>query len=245
MRLLLLFLLSFIFSFSETLRVACASSFRFAFEEIKKAFERTHGTKLLITYGASGHFYIQIKNGAPYDVFISANELYPKKLIEEGKAVKDSYTVFSKGILTLFTLKNLDLSDYNVLASKDVGKIAIANPKHAPYGKAALAFLKNTGLYDKVKEKLVYGSNVSQAFQYVVTGGADVGLVALSLVLPFGKGRYRIIEQELYPEIRNVAVLTLRAKEKQKAWDFVRFLLSDEAKKILKRYGFALPEDLK
>jgi len=237
----ILVLLLFAFSFSETLRIAAASSFRFALNPIIKEFERKTGNKVLVSYGASGHFYIQIKNGAPYDIFISANEIYPKKLIESGKAVKASYTVFARGKLVLFTTKDIELKDYKVLLFPEVETIAIANPKHAPYGRAAVEFLKNAGLYEKVLKKLVYGSNVSQAFQYVVSGGADVGLVALSLVIPYGKGKYLLIDQKLYSPVNNVAVITEYGKSKKASWEFLKFLTSPFARKVLKEYGYEVP----
>jgi len=234
----LIFLLSF--SFADVLRIASASSFRFALSEIVKEFEKRYKHKVLVSYGASGHFYIQIKNGAPYDVFISANEIYPKKLIAEGKALKSSYTVFSKGKLVIFTLKDIELKNYKILLSPEIEKIAIANPKHAPYGKAAVEFLKKIGIYREVLPKLVYGSNVSQAFQYVVSGGADIGIVALSLVIPYGKGKYITVDNSLYPEIKNIAVITLNGKEKEASKQFIEFLKSKFAADILQKYGFEI-----
>lgn len=238
---LLLILLLFTYSFSETIRVASASSFRFILKPIIKEFEKKTGCKVLISYGASGHFFIQIRNGAPYDIFISANEIYPKKLIESKKAVKASYTVFAKGKLAIFTLKEMEIKDYDALLSPQVRTIAIANPKYAPYGRAAVEFLKNTGLYKKVLNKLVYGSNVSQAFQYVVSGGADVGIVALSLVIPYGKGKYLLIDDKLYPPINNVAIITQYGKDKKASWEFIKFLSSPFVKNILKKYGYEVP----
>ncbi|AAC07501.1 molybdate ABC transporter substrate-binding protein [Aquifex aeolicus] len=238
---LLLLLLIVAFSFSETIRVASASSFRFALNPIIKEFEKRTGNRVLVSYGASGHFFIQIKNGAPYDIFISANEIYPKKLIESKKAVKASYTIFARGKLTLFTMKNIELKDYKVLLSPRVKTVAIANPKHAPYGRAAMEFLKNTGLYKKVLKKLVYGSNVSQAFQYVVSKGADIGIVALSLVIPYGKGNYLVIDPKLYSPINNVAVITEHGKDKKVSWEFIKFLSSPFAKEVLRKYGYEVP----
>ncbi|GAB6066536.1 molybdate ABC transporter substrate-binding protein [Aquifex pyrophilus] len=237
-----IFLILFLFlnfTFSETLRIAAASSFRFTLEEIAKRFEKNYKHRVLISYGASGHFYIQIRHGAPYDVFISANEIYPKKLIEYGKALNESYTVFSKGKLVIFTLKDIELKNYEDITKAE--KIAIANPKYAPYGKASLEFLKRTNLYEKVKHKLVYASNVSQAFQYVVSGGADAGLVALSLVIPYGKGKYLLIDEKLYAPINNVAVITLHGKDKKASWEFIEFLKTKEVKDILRKFGFGVP----
>ena len=236
MKLLLLLIFLISFSFSESLRVAAASSLRFALQELAEKFEKKYNAKLLISYGASGHFYLQIKHGAPYDVFLSANALYPRKLIEEGRALKDSYTVFAKGRLVLFTVKEIELKDYSVLLK--VKRIAMANPKYAPYGKAAMEFLKNAGLYPKVRHKLVYGANVSQAFQFTASGGADVGIVALSLVIPYGKGKWLEVSQKLYSPVEHAGVITAQARNKELARKFLEFLKSKDAEGVFKKYGF-------
>lgn len=228
----------FAFSSAEPLRVAAASSMRFALEEIVKKFEEKYKTGVSISYGASGHFYIQIKHGAPYDVFLSANALYPKKLVDEGKALKESYTTFAKGRLALFTVKDIELNNYSVLLK--VKRIAVANPKYAPYGKAAIEFLKNAGLYYKVKPKLVYGANVSQAFQFTASGGADIGIVALSLLKPYGKGKWLEVDRNLYSPVEHAGVITLRGGKKKAAWKFLKFLNSDYAKGVFKKYGFSV-----
>ncbi len=236
MKLITILLILFSLSFAETLRIAAASSLRFALEELSKRFEKRYNVKLLISYGASGHFYIQIEHGAPYDVFLSANALYPKKLIREKKAVGSSYTVFARGKLVLFTVRDIELKDFSILTR--VGRIAIANPKYAPYGRAALEFLKNAKLYDKVKHKLIYGANVSQAFQFTASGGADIGIVALSLVIPYGKGRWLEVPAELYSPVEHAAVITMSGKSKNAAWKFLKFLNSKYARDVFKKYGF-------
>ena len=237
MQLLVLLLVLVSFSVAEPLRIAAASSLRFALEEISKKFKEKYNAELLISYGASGHFYLQIKHGAPYDVFLSANSLYPRRLIEEGRALKSSYTVFAKGRLVLFTVKDIELKDYSVLLKVD--RIAMANPKYAPYGKAAMEFLKNAGLYPKVRHKLVYGANVSQAFQFTASGGADVGIVALSLVIPYGKGRWLEVPPELYSPVEHAGVITIQAKNKELAKEFLNFLKSKDAEGVFKRFGFS------
>jgi len=226
-------------AFGEPLKVAAASSLRFALEEIKREFERRTGEKVSVSYGASGHFYLQIKNGAPYEVFLSANALYPIKLVEEGKAVKESYREFARGRLALFTKReDLSLTGLSVLTSPKVKRIAVANPKYAPYGIAAVQVLKNSGLYPRIRHKLLFGANVSQAFQFVVSGGADVGLVALSLVIPYGEGKFLEVPGELYTPVRHGAVITIFGKDRRLAWEFLDFLSSDYSKEVLERYGF-------
>ncbi|NPB08124.1 MAG: molybdate ABC transporter substrate-binding protein [Aquificae bacterium] len=238
---LVLFFLLALLSFGESLRIAAASSLRFALEEITREFEKRYGTKVSVSYGASGHFYIQIKHGAPYDVFLSANMTYPEKLVEEGKALRESLTVYALGKLALFTTKErISLTGYNVLLSPQVKRIAMANPKYAPYGIAAKEFLVNAGLYEKVLPRLVLGANVSQAFQFVVSGGADVGIVALSLVIPYGKGVYREVSPTLYTPVKHGAVITVLGKDKKRAWDFITFLQSDFAKSVFEKYGFSV-----
>ncbi|NPB06901.1 MAG: molybdate ABC transporter substrate-binding protein [Aquificae bacterium] len=235
MRLLALLLLVAL-AFGETVKVAASSSLRFALEELKELFKRETGHELLVSYGASGHFYLQIKNGAPYELFLSADERYAKLLVKEGKA--ERYAVFALGKLALFTVKDLPLTDYRVAASPLIKRLAVANPKYAPYGKAALEFLKNAGLYEQVKRKLVYGANAAQAFQFVVTGGADAGLLALPLVKAYGKGRYLVLPDGLYEPVRHAAVITAAGRNSRAARAFVEFLATQKARNILKKYGF-------
>ncbi len=237
MRVLLLLTLLLSVAFSQILYVASASSMRPLLERIARSFERKHpGVKLMLSYGSSGNIYRQILGGAPYDVFLSANELYPKKLVELGMAHEP--TEFARGRLAVFSTR-YRVDSLNVL--ERAGRVAIANPKYAPYGRAAVEFLKRSGIYEKVKRKLVYGSNVGQAFQFVVAGGADAGVVSLSLVLAYGKGSYLIVPEGMHSPIRHVAVITERGLEKKASRKFVEYLRTTEVGHILKEYGFGVP----
>jgi len=222
--------------FSQTLYVASASSMRPLMEEALRIFEENNSIKVRISYGSSGNLFRQILGGAPYDVFISASEIYPAKLIELGKAHKP--TLFAYGRLALFTLKE-ELNSQNGL--KRANRIAVANPRHAPYGKAALEFLKRAGLYGELRTKLIYGSNVAQAFQFVVSGGAEVGIVSLSLALAYPEGYSLPLPEDTYSPIKHVAVITEVGGGKEAAVKFLEFLKTHRFKELLKRFGFGVP----
>jgi len=224
---------------SETINVAVASSMRPPVEEIAKLFEKLTGHKVRLSFGSSGLLYRKVLGGAPYDVFLPASDRYAWELVERGKALGESLTPFAKGELVVFALEG-NIPDWEKVI-KEARRVAIPNPRYAPYGVAALEFLKRSGLYEKVRSKLVNGSNVGQAFQFVVSGGADVGLVSLSLAVSYPKGRYVRLPRELYNPVIHVAVITSRGREKETAHTFVKFLKSEEARKILNRFGFEVP----
>ncbi len=241
MRLLILLLLLISFASAETLHIAVASSMRPVLSKVVSMFEKKNkDVHVKLSFGSSGNLYGQILGGAPYDIFISANAVYPEKLVEKGYALKDSYTKFARGRLVIFTIRDLNLSaGLDVL--KEVARIVIANPRHAPYGRAAVEVLKRYGIYDELRGKLIYGSNVAQAFQFVVSGGAEAGLVAFSLVKAYGGGNYWIVPSEMHSPIKHVAVITVRGKDKRYAVEFLRFLKDREIQKILKDNGFEVP----
>ncbi|WP_457600927.1 molybdate ABC transporter substrate-binding protein [Hydrogenivirga sp.] len=237
MRLLTLLLLSLSISFAQTIYVASASSMRPLMEELVSLFNSEHPEiDVKVSYGSSGSLYRQILGGAPYDLFISADELYPEKLVEHGRAYNP--VVFAHGRLAVFSLDK-DVKDFKVLGR--ARRVALANPRHAPYGRAALQFLKKEGLYRKLRGRLVYGSNVAQAFQFVVAGGADVGIVSLSLVRFYGKGSYAVVPRSMHEDIEHVAVITEKGRDKRGAREFLRFLKSEEARRVLLKFGFEVP----
>ncbi|EDP74638.1 molybdate periplasmic binding protein [Hydrogenivirga sp. 128-5-R1-1] len=236
MRALLLVLLLVVAAYSQTIYVASASSMRPLMEEVTEVFEKGSGVELKVSYGSSGNLFRQILGGAPYDVFISANEMYPERLLELGRAYHP--TLFARGRLVIFTLKP-ELKGIEGLRS--ARRIAVANPRHAPYGRAAVEFLKKEGLYEELRTRLVFGSNVAQAFQFVVSGGADVGIVSLSLALTYPEGHYTILPEDRYPPIRHVAVLTERGRKKEVVLKFLEFLKSPEFKSMLEKFGFGAP----
>jgi molybdate transport system substrate-binding protein len=231
--------------------VAAAADLKFAFDEIVSAFQSNNsGIKVTVTYGASGNFYAQLSNKAPFDLFLSADIEYPRKLIDAGLAMKESEFLYAVGHLVVWVPNEskLDLQKLGIKAVADpsVKKLAIANPKHAPYGRAAEAALKQSGVYDDVKDRLVLGENIAQAAQYVETGAADVGLIALSLALAPAmqtKGQYWMVPLDAYPQLEQGGVILNWAKDKEAVQALKAFITSSEGRVILKRYGFFVPEE--
>src|SRR5262245_48879453 len=172
---------------AEQVNVAAASDLNFAIKEIIQQFERETGHKVVLTLGSSGNFYAQIVNGAPFDVFLSADLNYAKQLDNAGYAAPGSTFIYGVGGIALWVRKNSPIKPDQVglkaLLDASVKKIAIANPEHAPYGRAAVAAMKNAQVYDSVKHKLVLGENISQAAQFVQSGAADIGIIALSIAI--------------------------------------------------------------
>lgn len=229
--------------------VAAAADLKFAFEEVAAEFQKRHPEiKIQATYGSSGNFFEQLTNKAPFDLFLSADMSYPRKLAERGLAEKDSEFLYGVGRIVVWAPKQsaLDLNKLGLAALSDpsVKKIAIANPKHAPYGRAAEAALTKHGIYDQVKDKLVLGENIAQAAQFVQSGAADVGLVALSLALaPPMKdaGRYWEIPRDDYPLLEQGGVILSSCSDKDAAGQLCSFITSAEGKAILNKYGFSTP----
>jgi molybdate transport system substrate-binding protein len=234
---------------SQKLTVAAAADLRFALDELAAQFRAAHPkVDLAITYGSSGNFFAQIQNGAPFDVFLSADIDYPRRLAAAGLAARDSLFQYAVGRIVVWVpaASPLDPAALGIrtLEAPSVRHIAIANPQHAPYGRAAEAALRSLGVYDRVLPKLVLGENIAQTFQFVESGAAEVGIVALSLALApaaRGHGRYWDVPQEAYPRIEQGGVILSRAPAGLAA-QFRAFLLSEPARRILQQYGFAVPE---
>jgi molybdate transport system substrate-binding protein len=230
-------------------RVAAAADLKFAFDDVASEFEKKHpGIKVTVTYGSSGNFFTQLSNKAPFDLFLSADIDYPHKLIESGLAVKDSEFLYAVGQIVVWvpSSSKLDLDRLGIEAVADpsVRKLAIANPKHAPYGRAAEAALKKLGVYDKVKDRLVLGENIAQTAQFVESGSADVGVIALSLALAPAmrdKGRYWTVPFDAYTRLEQGGVILEWAKDRKAAEALRAFMTADEGRAILKRHGFRLP----
>jgi molybdate transport system substrate-binding protein len=248
------FLILFFFFFSslisaQTLRIAAAADLQYALPDLAVQYEKQTGVKLAITYGSSGNFFAQIQNGAPFDLFFSADLDYPKKLIQAGFAGSDSLQIYAAGRLTLWFPPDSPFdanAGLRTLLDPRIQKIAIANPEHAPYGRAAVAVLQNASLYDQLKSKLVYGENISQAAQFVQSGSAQAGLVALSLALSpaMKNGKRWDIPPGRYPSIEQAVVVLKSSPDKQAAVSFLTFLKSSQARDILARYGFQVPHEM-
>jgi molybdate transport system substrate-binding protein len=232
---------------AQTLRVAAASDLQFAMNDLVTQFEKQSGSKVEVSYGSSGNFRAQIENGAPFDVFFSADAQYPEQLVQAGVADQQTLFTYAQGHLVIWAPSgaNLRLAERGLDALKDprVVKIAIANPEHAPYGRAAVAALQKAGLYDQLKSKLVLGENISQAAQYVQSGSAQAGIIAMSLTYAESmKGGERWeIPGELYPPILQKAVVVSASPNKPTAGAFLEFVRGEKGKSILSKYGLAPP----
>ncbi len=233
---------------AQSITVAAAADLNYALTDLASQFERNTGNKVILTVGASGNLYSQIMNGAPFDLFFSADEEYPKRLVESGKADPSSLRVYAVGHLVLWVPNGSSLDPGNlrmeVLTEPAVKRIAIANPQHAPYGRAAMAALDHFGLKSKVADKLVLGESVSQAAQFVQSGNAQAGLIALSLAKSpamESKGKYWELPLDAYPELRQAAVVVTASQQKKTAQAFLDFVLSAEGQAVLRKYGLAPP----
>jgi molybdate transport system substrate-binding protein len=228
---------------AQEIRVAVAADLKFALDDLSSEYHKQTGITVAPTYGSSGNFFMQLQNGAPFDVFLSADVDYPRKLESSGFAEPGTFLQFATGRIVLWARpdSSLDLSrGWRALLDPSVKNIAIANPQHAPYGRAAIAALRYAGIYEQVQTKLVYGENISQTAQFVQSGNAEAGIIALSLALsPAMQGGKRWdIPAESYPPIEQAAVVLKLAKDKGASRAFIAFLMTDLARKTLERYGF-------
>jgi molybdate transport system substrate-binding protein len=246
----LLLLLTGTFAASQEITVAAAADMNAALPELVATYKKQTGQPVKLSFGASGNLTNQIRNGAPFDVFFSADEEYPQQLIAEGLAFKDTIYRYAVGRLVLWVPNDspLDLSKLGIHALLDpsVKKISVANPATAPYGRAAAAALRHFGIYDQVSSRLVLGENVSQAAQFVESGNAQAGLIALSHALAPAmrdKGRYWTVPLDAYPTLNQAAVVLARSKQQDAARKFLEFLRSPETTSLLTGYGFSLPAE--
>ena len=230
-----------------TITVAAASDLRDAMNEIAANFEKATGCSVLVSTGSSGNFLSQIENGAPFDVFFSADITYPKKLEAEGLASPGSTYLYAVGQIVLWVGNDsrLDIGKgFSVLRDPGIRKIAIANPQHAPYGRAAEEALRNDGIYDVIKDRLVFGENISQAAQFVESGNADAGILALSLAVSpemKDKGRFWRVSENLYAPIEQGVVVIRASRNPQGAQALLDFIKTPATAALLERYGFVLP----
>ncbi len=229
----------------EKITIAAASDLKFALDEIVVLFGKTHPADRVETiYGSSGKFQAQIRQGAPFDMYFSADIAYPRKLKEEGFAASEVQP-YAVGRIVLWSpsrdAAKMTLAD---LADPSIQKIAIANPKHAPYGKRAEEALKAAGVWEKVEARLVYGENIAQTAQFVQSGNAEIGIIALSLALNPAlaqRGAYALISDTLHRPLEQGFIVTRRAVGNPLAQSFARFMSGSEAREIMRRYGFVLP----
>lgn len=229
---------------AQEITVAAAADLQFAMQDVAARFQKETGKTVKLTYGSSGNFFQQIQNGAPFDMFFSANLDYAKKLESAGLTVPGSYYEYAKGKIVIWVRNDSKLglsSGMQVLLDPSVKKIAVANPEHAPYGQAAVAAMQNDKIYERLKDKFVLGENISQTASFVVAGAADVGIVALSLALSPNmkdKGRYVEIPAVEYPPIEQACVILLSSKNKETARQFLSFVKTAAIGDVLRSYGF-------
>jgi molybdate transport system substrate-binding protein len=233
-------------SFATEITVAGAANVQFTLEDLKAEFTKETGIGVKSVIGSSGKLTSQIENGAPFDIFLSADMKYPATLYKEGFSLR-SPKVYVYGVLVLWTMKNLDLSKgVNVLTDSGVQKIALANPELAPYGRQAVNALKFYQLYEQLQKKLVLGESISQANQFITTGAADIGFTAKSVVLAANmkdKGKWIEVDSQSYEPIAQGVIVLKYAQQNhsKEAQEFYDFLFSAPAQEIFKKYGYKLP----
>ncbi len=229
------------------LTVAAAADLSTALKQVADGYEQKTGVKVKLSFGASGALTQQIQNGAPFDLFFSADMDYPRQLIASSDADATSLYQYAVGKLVLWvpadSALDLQRQGLNVLLDPSVKKIAMANPQHAPYGRAAEAALKHAGLYDRVADRLVLGENVSQAAQFVESGNAQAGFVALAHALAPGiqtKGKYWEVPADYYPPLIQGVVVLSHSQHKKEAADFLQYIKTKPASDELRKFGFSL-----
>lgn len=233
-------------TYAEPLTVAVAANVKYAFVDLQQAFTKETGIEVKGVFGSSGKLTAQAKSGAPFDVFLSADMEYPEALYKEGLAVT-APKVYANGVLVLWTLNPLDLNKgIQVLNDPAVQKIAVANPKLAPYGREAINALEHFKLRDRVGSKLIYGESISQVNQYIDSKSADIGFTAKSVVLApevSGKGKWIELPKDSYQPIAQGVVILKHGAEtnSETAHRFLEFLGSPAARGIFEKYGYLLP----
>ncbi len=234
---------------AQPLRVAAAADLKFALDEVVLKYRLVRpGVEIALVFGSSGRFYAQLTNGAPFDLYLSADGAYPRRLVQEGIAVPGSEFSYAMGRIVLWVPKEsllaVERDGMKVLLSGAVQRLAIANPQHAPYGKAAEEALKKYGLYAQMKDKLVLGENAAQAAQFAQTRTVEAAILPLSLASAPAlatDGRYWLIPLEAHPKLEQVGVRIKASTNPEAARHFAEFLAGPDGRTILKRYGFTLP----
>ena len=244
-KLLLLFLITTIIKINaQSITIAAAADLRNALDEITSLYKENHkDLKIDLIYGSSGSLFQQISNQAPFDLFFSADLNFPAKL-DSLKLTSGKPKIYAVGHLVLWSSSKDVSKGLDLLKSQGVKKISIANPEFAPYGKRAVESLKFYNLYDQIKNKIVKGDNVSQAAQFVLTGNAEVGIIALSLALSpemSAKGKYFLIDENSYSKMEQAYVILKKSEKNKELLDFVKFLETKKVKDLLNKYGFKLP----
>ncbi|HAO94164.1 MAG: molybdate ABC transporter substrate-binding protein [Deltaproteobacteria bacterium GWB2_55_19] len=224
----------------RTLTIAAASDLSYALKEIAAGFEKDTGIRPVMSFGSTGLLARQIAEGAPFDVFLSADLRYMEKLKDLESVDRDTVEVYARGRIAVAVKEGADLPSIKDLAGPSVKKIAIANPAHAPYGRAAEEAMKSAGVWEAVRHKLVFGENIRQALQFVESGNAEAGIIALSIAGTPGIS-YAPIEESLHRPISQALGVVSSSTKKGEAARFIAYLKGPKGSAILKKYGFALP----
>ena len=235
-------------AFAASGTIAVAANFTKTIEQLGHDFEKQSGHKLKFAFGPTGKLYAQIKNGAPFDAFFGADERRPLKTVQDGMAKQASYLVYAQGQIALYAndAKKYPVAEkpLEVLQAGEFKHLAIANPKTAPYGERAQAFLKSKGLYEGIKRKLVNGESIAHAYQYVATGNAPIGFIALSQIVDpqspiYQKGAYWVVPQNDYAPIKQGAVILKRGENNPAVTEFFEYLTTPKAIEIIESYGYS------
>ena len=240
------FLLLSFYAYAQDITVAAAANLQFTLKELNEAFEQESGIEVKTVMGASGQLTAQIKSGAPFDIFLSADMDYPQALFKDGLTLARP-KIYAYGTLVLWTLKNLDFSEgINILKSNAVKKIAVPSPETSPYGLEAFHAMKHYLVYQDIEDKLVYAESIAQTNQFIVAEAADIGFTGKSIVLAPNmkeKGKWMEINSQGYEPIAQGVVILNYAKKHDlaSAQKFYNFLFSEKARAIFKKYGYVLP----
>lgn len=226
------------FASAATAHVAVAANFIDAANELARSFAKSTGHTAILSFGATGQFYTQITQGAPFEILLAADDQRPARAVNEGYGVEGTVFTYAIGQLVLYSPDKDEVDGVNVLKQADFQRLAIANPETAPYGAAAIQVMKALGVYDSLKPKIVQGQNIAQAYQFVETGNAEIGFVALGQIAQSNIGSRWIVPQELYNPIRQDAVLLIKGQDNPAAIAFIEYLKGDVAAEIIRKYGY-------
>jgi molybdate transport system substrate-binding protein len=229
-------------AFAGQTNVAVAANFTDAAKEIAAAFKQKTGHEAVLSFGSSGQFYTQITQDAPFQIFLSADNERPKKLVDEGLGVSESRFTYAVGKLVLWSKTANLVKGEETLKAASFDKLSICNPVAAPYGAAAVEAMKSLKVYDSLQPKLVEGANITQAFQFVQTGNAELGFVALSQLTGIDSGSRWLVPQKFYTPILQDAVLLKKGASNEAATAFITFLKGPEARAIIEKYGYEVGE---
>jgi molybdate transport system substrate-binding protein len=229
----------------KTLTVAAASDLTPAFEEVGRLFERETGTKVVFSFGSTGSLAKQIEHGAPVDLFAAANVSFIDGLGQKGLIVPGTKALYARGRITLWIAPGakVEITKLEDLARPEVRKVSLANPEHAPYGMAAREALQSLGLWERVRPKCVYGTNVRQALQFAETGNVDAAIVALSLSRQ-GQGRWFLIPEHLHRPLDQALAVIKNSPREREARQFAAFISGEQGRAVMRNYGFLLPGEV-